>query len=78
MEKAKSPLEIAINRAGGQRRLSGMIGWTQQAISLWHTKKKPVPAEAAIRIEQATGIPRQELRPDLFGLSSNSNERGAA
>lgn len=68
MEKNITALEKAITKAGGQVALAKAIGKTQQIISFWvRHKKGVVPAEVAILIESATGISRNELRPDLFG-----------
>lgn len=57
--------EKAIQAAKSQARLGKLIGRPQQTISYW--KRHGVPAEAAILIEQATGVPRHEIRPDVFG-----------
>lgn len=42
--------------------LGRRIGITPQAIVQW----KKFPAERLVEIEQATGVPRDALRPDLF------------
>lgn len=56
-EKAKHAL-------GGPSALAKAIGdITSQAVSQW----KRVPAERVVDVEKATGIPREELRPDIFG-----------
>jgi DNA-binding transcriptional regulator YdaS (Cro superfamily) len=44
---------------------------TPQAISQW----KQVPAERVLDVERITGVPRHELRPDIYPAPS---ERGAA
>ena len=67
MEQAKTPLERAIEAAGSQARVAQIVGKTQQAVSHWLTARKGlVPADAAIRIERALGIPAAELCPDAF------------
>lgn len=38
-------------------------GVTPQAVWRW----RRVPAEHALAIEKLTGIPRERLRPDIFG-----------
>jgi DNA-binding transcriptional regulator YdaS (Cro superfamily) len=43
---------------------------TSQAISQWHR----VPAERAHDVERVTGIPRHDLRPDLWPPSSEAAE----
>lgn len=61
MEQA---LKIAIDRAGGATRLAKAIGGiTPQAISQW----KVCPVNRVVQVEVATGVSRNELRPDIFG-----------
>jgi DNA-binding transcriptional regulator YdaS (Cro superfamily) len=38
------------------------LGISRAAVSLW-TK---VPAEMVVEVEKITGIPREQLRPDLY------------
>jgi len=57
-------IQAAIDAAGGIRSLARAIGVTYQAIQSW---KKRIPAERVLDIERATGIPREKLRPDLYG-----------
>lgn len=45
---------------GLARALAGEL--TPQAISQW----KQVPAERVLDVERATGVPRHELRPDIY------------
>lgn len=60
-------LKRACDVVGGQKPLADKIGTTQSQIWYWlERSKKGVPAEFVIRIEEATGIPRNELRPDLY------------
>ena len=49
------------------RRIAEGLSLTTQAVYAWDR----VPAEKVVRVEEITGIPREELRPDLY-------ERGAA
>lgn len=60
------PLARAIKAAGSQAALASAIGVSQQAISFW-VKRGMAPAEKVVAIEKATGVTRQELRPDIFG-----------
>ncbi len=55
-------LKRAIRIAGGNQRLAEAIGCSPQAISLWDK----VPHLRVLAIERATGVPRSELRPDLY------------
>lgn len=64
MSEPREALERAIKAAGSATRLAALLGVHKSTISDWRTGG--VPAERAVRIEQATGIPRAQLRPDLF------------
>ena len=56
-----------IVRAGGCSRLASSLGIKSHATVL---RWKRVPDKYLVKIEQVFGIPREELRPDLFcGLS---------
>lgn len=55
--------ETAKEKAGGPAALAKALGnITPQAVSQW----KKVPAERVLDVERVTGIPRHELRPDVF------------
>jgi len=58
----KSPLERAIEGAGGQAALAKAIGVTAQAVSQWDE----VPPLRVLQVERASGVSRYELRPDLY------------
>jgi DNA-binding transcriptional regulator YdaS (Cro superfamily) len=55
--------EIA-DRVGGVVALSKSLGLSRGAVSQWDR----VPIERVVAVEKLTGIPRAELRPDVFGL----------
>lgn len=60
-------LKRACDVAGGQKPLADRIGTTQSQVWYWLTRsKKGVPAEFVLPIERETGVPRGELRPDLW------------
>ena len=56
-------LDKAIQKAGGMSALALELGITRQAISQWDE----VPPLQVLAVEKASGVPRQELRPDIFG-----------
>ena len=60
----QTPLDQAILKAGSVRKLAGMIGVSRFKIYRWRDSQ--VPAEYCRAIESATGVPREQLRPDLF------------
>ena len=62
MVKRKGALGRAIEAAGGSSRLAGKIGVSKQAVCQWGE----VPPLRVLAVEQATGVPRHELRPDLY------------
>jgi TorA maturation chaperone TorD len=66
LEMRDQGLQKAINAVGGVAALARRIGIAQPSVSNW-TK---VPADRLASIEQATGVPRAELRPDLFEASA--------
>ncbi|MCG4273924.1 helix-turn-helix domain-containing protein [Acetobacter senegalensis] len=51
-----------IKKAGGPSRVARLLGIHHSAVIRWEN----VPYERVIPLEAATGIPREELRPDLF------------
>lgn len=58
-------LSRAIQQCGGQARLAERLGKRQQHVSMW-LRRGRVPPNMAIPIELATGVPRHELRPDIY------------
>lgn len=61
--KNEKIVELAIAKAGGLRALGRALGIKFQSIQNW----RQIPAERVIAVERATGIPREKLRPDIFG-----------
>lgn len=56
----------AIEKAGGQAALARQLGIKQQTIFGWLHHSQQVPAERVLAVEKVTGIPRHELRPDIY------------
>ena len=52
----------AKGKAGGPSGLGRLLHITAQAVSQW----SKVPAERVLEVERHTGVPRHELRPDLY------------
>jgi len=48
-------------------RIAQKIGVTLAMWSRWETGKRRIPAERVPSISEATGIPPDRLRPDVFG-----------
>lgn len=55
-------LERAIKAVGTGNELASRIGVTPQALSQW----AKVPPLRVLDVEKASGIPRHDLRPDLY------------
>jgi len=59
-------LHKAIEIAGSQTELARRLGKYPQLVHFWTTLDR-VPAKWVVPIEQATGVKREDLRPDIFG-----------
>jgi DNA-binding transcriptional regulator YdaS (Cro superfamily) len=58
-------VRLAIEKAGGISCLARAIGIDRRRVFEW----KQVPAKRVLDVENATGISRHILRPDIFGKS---------
>ena len=56
-------VDAAIKAAGGRRSLANALGISYEAVRLW----KEIPVKRIAKVSELTGIPRHELRPDIFG-----------
>lgn len=56
-------IRAIIKKAGGPARVARLLGFKSHTSVLRWEK---VPYDRIIPLEAATGIPREELRPDLF------------
>lgn len=62
---AAPALQEAIRLAGGQSALGRALGISHTAV--YHmTVRGQASHNRALQIEAATGVPRQQLRPDLY------------
>lgn len=55
-------LKRAIEAAGTGDKLASELGITPQALSQWDR----VPPLRVLEVERVTGVPRHELRPDMY------------
>jgi TorA maturation chaperone TorD len=62
-------LQEAIRAVGGIGELARRLGISQPSVSNWDR----VPAERVLSVEQATGVARALLRPDLFAAEGREN-----
>jgi plasmid maintenance system antidote protein VapI len=46
--------------------LAACLGVSDELVRLWRHGRRPISAKRAIEISKVTGIPRHQLRPDLW------------
>ena len=63
-------VEKVISCAGGATKLARKVGVSPPSVIGWRNTGR-IPAARVIAVEAATGIPREELRPDLFRVSAD-------
>ncbi len=51
--------------------LGVMVGVSAEAVRLWRHGKRSISAKRAIKISALTGIPRHQLRPDLWDMRAS-------
>jgi DNA-binding transcriptional regulator YdaS (Cro superfamily) len=61
---SETPLDRAIKEAGGLTKLAAFLNITKQAVAQWDE----VPPLRVLEVERVSGVPRHELRPDLYPL----------
>ncbi len=61
-----TPLARAVRAERSQSAFGRLVGRRQSTINDWLKNDVPLPAELCPIVEEATGIPREDLRPDLF------------
>ena len=62
MSNSKAALKVAIERVGSPTKLAAALGISLQAVAQW----EEVPPLRVIAVERISGVPRHELRPDLY------------
>lgn len=68
MARKRTPIQRVVDHYGGQTKAALAIGVSPQLVYWWQQKKRiPVhPTNWVLKIEELTGIPRHELRPDIY------------
>ena len=59
-------IEQAVQAVGGQAKLAQMLGLRRQQVSSWLRGVERVPLKHVRKIEEATGVKREALRPDVY------------
>lgn len=65
MKTKPTPLQTAIAAAGSQRKLAESIGIAHSFVPQLISGRRPIPEAICARIEDATGVRCEELRPDV-------------
>lgn len=68
-----SAISKAVEKVGGQSALAKILGVSSQAVNKMFASGR-VPAERVLAIEKASGVPRHELRPDLYPAEEGKAE----
>lgn len=72
-----TPLAEAVRRAGSQSKFARSVGLSQGYVYQLLRQGKQLPAEIVLKAEQATGVSKHQLRPDLYPLEPASSARDA-
>lgn len=59
-------IKKAVSILGSQKKMADSLGVSKQLISNYVNGRAKVTAANAKKIEELTGIKREEIRPDLF------------
>ena len=59
-------LKRAVEILGGQSAMARLLGLAQTSVWAWLRKGKLLPPEHVLAVEEATGISRHDLRPDIY------------
>jgi len=67
-------LEQILEAVGSQAALARMLGVRQSNVWNWINREnsRGIPPQFVIKIEMETGIPRHEIRPDVFPDEKNA------
>jgi DNA-binding transcriptional regulator YdaS (Cro superfamily) len=69
---ADAGLKKALKAAGGYRPLARALGIDPSAVFQWSR----IPAHRIVQIEEATGVDRAILRPDLYRQNETGSKKG--
>lgn len=62
-----TPIQRAIDAAGGPGAMARLLKVHPALVSQWNTSRRPVAAHHILTIEAMTQVSRHDLRPDIFG-----------
>lgn len=59
-------LQAALAAIGTQQAFADLLEVSQPTIWRWLNQSKQLPAEFVLTVEEATGVSRHDLRPDIY------------
>lgn len=62
-----TPLAEAVRQVGSQSAFGRLVGKSQASVFEALRDNRPLWPEAVLTVEEATGISRHRLRPDVYG-----------
>jgi hypothetical protein len=71
---AMEGMDLIREQFGLMAKVAYGLGLTRAAVTKW----SEVPAQYLVEVEKITGIPRQKLRPDLYGPPPRRSRRGCS
>jgi DNA-binding transcriptional regulator YdaS (Cro superfamily) len=66
-------LAQAVRAAGSQSAFGRLVGKRQSTVREWLMTDR-LPAEHVLAIEAATGVPKEQLRPDIYPVGNASSQ----
>jgi DNA-binding transcriptional regulator YdaS (Cro superfamily) len=60
----------AVRAAGSQAQLRRLLDVPQSTLNSWLRRKMELPPQHVLKVERSLGIPRHELRPDIYPLDN--------
>lgn len=67
MTDAPISVDKLIEDLGGPTKAALALGISNPSVILNWRKRKQVPADRVLKLEELTGVSRHQLRPDIFG-----------
>ena len=64
-DRIRAAIKKAASAYGGVTKLALALGITRSVL-YFHIRDGHLPDKHIVRVERLTGVPRQELRPDLY------------
>jgi DNA-binding transcriptional regulator YdaS (Cro superfamily) len=67
MNEAPISVDKLIEDMGGATKAAAALGISNPSVILNWRKRKQVPADRVLKVEEVSGVSRHQLRPDIFG-----------